>query len=467
MPEGSEYVVGQRVRIGTEPEGVEPGTYAGKMAIVDRIDLSDNGELTCQLRVDRLSDPVSLPRSFLEPVITHPSSLLANDLFLPWDMDDPAPRLRAYTENRNLAGHILETLFIYDRVIIPTVDYSIIVPLVHWVGIPVLREMLESEAISFVRFRGGLGYTGGGHGLMTFELHPGEKPDLWWTRAARSSSKEAVILQLHNRLSGLSDPLVDTLGMLVEICTVDTSLPEFTRKVEHETYCDILGSEVLHPYFSIRNRNLKSLRDLGPDKLRVFSSMVRPAQVGEEIDITLRLAMLNLEAYMAEEAGARDMVTDLGFGLLLDAKVHRFTGGAVRGHAFSRIAALENLPDLANSIATGDLDLAEAWTFRNQRTACQFRQWFDKIGPDDPKRFEQEYVRTLRTDGFWDRGPTKVLRFIVVQGTGLVFAGMTGGASILASMGLSVADSFLLDKVRIGFQPRYFIDDVRHKFFSS
>jgi len=186
MPEQPEYVVGQRVRINAEPEDVEPGTYAGKMAIVEKIDSPRNGEPTCILRVDRHSDPVSLPSNSLEPMITHPCTLLANDLFLPWDMNDPAPRLRAFTEDRRLAGHILETLFIYDRVIIPTVDYSIIVPLVHWIGIPVLREMLESEAISFVRITGGLGYAGGGHGLMTFELHPGDKPDTWWMRAARA-----------------------------------------------------------------------------------------------------------------------------------------------------------------------------------------------------------------------------------------------------------------------------------------
>lgn len=467
MPQQSEYAMGQRVRIHAEPENVKPGTYAGKMATVERIDSADNGEPIFVLRVDRFSEPISLPQSFLEPVVTHPSSLLANDLFLPWDMDDPAPRLRAFTEDRRLAGHILETLFIYNRVMVPTVDYSIIVPLVHWIGIPVLREMLESEAISFVRFRGGLGYGGSGHGLMTFEIHPGEKPDLWWIRAARSSPKEAVILQLQNRLSGLSAPLIDTLGMLVEICTVDTTLPEFTRKVEHETYCDILGSEVLHPYFSIRNRNLKSLGNLGPDKIRGFSSMVRPAQVGEEIDITLRLAMLNLETYLAEEAGARDMVTDRGFGRLLDAKVHRFTGGAITGNAFSRIATLENLPDLPSSIATGGVDLATAWAFRNRRTARQFREWFDRIGPEDPKRFEQEYIRTLRSGELWDRGPTKLMRFIVIQGVGLGLAPVIGGASVLASLGLSAADSFLLEKVRVGFQPRYFIDDLRHRFFSS
>jgi hypothetical protein len=122
---------------------------------------------------------------------------------------------------------------------------------------------------------------------------------------------------------------------------------------------------------------------------------------------------------------------------------------------------------LASSIASGEINLDAAWAYRNHRNAIRFRQWFDKIGPDNPTQLEQEYVSTLRSGGFWDRGPTKLLRFIVIQGIGLSLAPVTGGASILANLGISAADSFFLDKIRLGFQPRYFIDDVRHRFFGS
>lgn len=144
----------------------------------------------------------------------------------------------------------METLLFYDRVIIPTVDYSIVVPLVHWIGGDLLKEALVSEAISFVRFQGGLAYGGNGIGLMTFEIRPPEdRPEPWWSRAARCSPEEAVILQLVNRLSGLTDEAVEALGRLVEICSVDTALPEFTEMIERETYRDILGSDVLTSRF--------------------------------------------------------------------------------------------------------------------------------------------------------------------------------------------------------------------------
>ena len=123
---------------------------------------------------------------------------------------------------------------------------------------------------------------------------------------------------------------------------------------------------------------------------------------------------------------------------------------------------------MASSIASGEIILAAAWEYRNRRNAVQFRKWFDKIGPGNPAQLEQEYVGTLRSRGFWDGGPTKLVRFIVTQAIGLGLAPATGGASVLIGLGIiKVVNSFLLDKVRLGFQPRYFIDDVRHKFFRS
>jgi len=107
--------------------------------------------------------------------------------------------------------------------------------------------------------------------------------------------------------------------------------------------------------------------------MRVFSTLSKPAVAGDEIDVTLRLGMLNLEAYLADEAGARDMVTDRDFGRLLEAKVQRFTGGRAAHDFFSHLVTIEQPPDLASAIASRELSLARAWDFRDSKSATQFR----------------------------------------------------------------------------------------------
>jgi len=76
-------------------------------------------------------------------------------------------------------------------------------------------------------------------------------------------------------------------------------------------------------------------------------------------------------------------------------------------------------------------------------------------------------VSTLKEGGIWHSTKAKIMRFLVVQALGAGLTPVVGPASMIASLGISAADSFLLDRIRLGFQPRYFIDDLRHHLFSN
>ncbi len=93
---------GQRVRIIEEED---PPVHLGKMAIVERVELSAEGEPICDVRIDRSSELVSFSQRYLKPVETMPSSLFANDLSLPWD-PEPKERIDKFTDNNWLAAHI-------------------------------------------------------------------------------------------------------------------------------------------------------------------------------------------------------------------------------------------------------------------------------------------------------------------------------------------------------------------------
>jgi len=428
-------------------EEEDPAPHVGKMAIVERVWLSPQGEPICDVRIDRTSELVQLPQQYLKSIETMPSSLFANDLSLPWDPELEG-RVNRFTDNNWLAAHILEMLLFYNRVIVPTVDYSIVVPLVHWLSVPIFKELLESQAVSFVRTSGSLAYIGNGVGLAMVEIRPGkekEGKEPWWVKVHRCSPKEAVTLQLQNRLSGLKEGLIDLLGRFAELCTVDTALPQFQEKVAHETYRDIQGSRLLTDYFFSRNPSiytiaLNRLPGIEPNQLRIFTLLPKPAVAGDEIDTTLRLAMLNLEAYMAEEAGGRDMVTDRTFVQLLNAKAQRYTGGKIAYESFSKLLMVEGVPDIVSAIMSGEISMAKVWKFRNTRIANEFRQWFDHVGPANPVALTSEYIKSLKSGGFLSGWKGKVLRFIVLQAAGASLIPVMSGTSFIVSMGLSAVD---------------------------
>ena len=460
--------VGQRVRV---MEDEDPPLLLGKMGIVEKVEIPTGGVPTCDVRIDRSGELVSLPQKYLRPVETVSSSLLANNLSVPWD-PEPKEWIHKYTDNNWIAAHILENLLFYNQLIIPTVDFSIIVPLVHWFGVPILKELITGEAISFVRTSGSLAYEGNGVGLQMLEIRPGkgmEEKEPWFVKVSRCSPKEAVALQISNRSSGLNDELIDILGKAVEVCTVDTALPEFNEKVMNETYRDIQGSRVLTDYFFERNPSINSialnkLPGIEANKIRLFSLLPKPAVAGDVIDTTLRIGMLNLEGYLAEEAGARDMVTDRSYGQILRAKAERYTGGRIAQGSFSSLLRIENVPDIVPTIMSGEVDVSKVWEFRNKRTAKEFREWFDQIGPTNPETMASEYVKSLKSAGFRSSWKGKALRFITLQAIAGALAQQSGGASFIASFGLSAIDCFLLDKIRLGFRPRYFVDELSNLF---
>ena len=419
------------------------------------------------IRLDFTRELLEIPSAFVERIRVTPSTLLANDLLLHWDMGDPSRRLDAFLQDRALAGRVMEQLLLYDRVVVPTVDFSIIVPLIHWLGADVVVEMLVTEALSFVRFRGGLSYVGNGVGLSQYEILPSDEnpSDPFWMEAARADAPKAVELQLRNRLNGLEPNAVSKLCELVAICTVDTALPEFSEKVANETYRDILGSKVLHTYFSLRNKNVKQLAGLEANQMRFYTAFPKSAVTGDEIDTTLRLAMLNLEAYLCEEAGARDMVTDRGFGKLLDAKVDRGTGGVQGMDAYFKLADVVELPDLTVGIGEGTVAIRQAWEFRNSDPAGIFRRWFDDVGPQEPNELVRAYLRAMEGGGLWDHSHTKVLRYLVTNTAAAAMALALPELAPVTALGIGAADSFLLEKIGAGYKPRYFFDEYRRSFF--
>ncbi|MFC2008965.1 hypothetical protein ACFLUT_02815 [Chloroflexota bacterium] len=458
--QSEEFVVGQRVRIWEVDD--EQTEFLGQMGTITSDGQAPQRCDSQAVKLDHTKQTLVLPSRYLRLVKTAKSSLLANELFLPWDMDDPNRRLRAYTASRWVAAHLVETLLFYEHVTVPTVDFAVVVPLIHWLSIPLFKELLLSNSLQFVRYRGSIGYSGDGLGIVLHEIRGPSTPDSWWVDTACLPTTEAVQLQLRHRLEGVPEQVRDSIASLVGLSTIDTSLPLFQSRVADETYRDIAASRLLHGRFLANPSDLAHLPGVGPNEMRTYMRRRHVLSAGDGIDIALRVAMANLEIYLAEESGTRDMAPPPGFDGILGAKATRYTGNAEAAKSFSALLRVEGVPDLATQIVQGELTLAHLWDFGNQQTSAQFREWFEEVGPSNPDVVLQEYTKCLRTSSGFASTPGKLIRFIVLQCVGLALAPVTGVGSLALTGAASAVDCFLLDRIRLGFNPRYFVDDLRH-----
>lgn len=455
----SRFQPGSRVRIEASDE---PYRHIGKLATVKRAPAKDTDLV--QVEVDHSKEIVEIRVSYLQPVDMIPRSLLANELFLPWDPSQKRTRLTAFLDSPWIAGRVLESMLLYDTVVVPTVDFAVIVPLIHWLTPSVFKEALGTDALSFVRYRGTLGYIGNGHGLQMFEIRSnpdGLKEDDPYLRAVNYSPAESALVHLEKRINGLPPGSHAPFSKLIELSTVETSLPEFTARVANETYRDILGGDYRSAGFT-PGMNLKKLGGIGANQLRHYS-WGKPPENPDPIDTTLRVGMLNLQAYLAEEAGTRDLSSGSDIIGLMRSKYNRYTAGDTAAESFAAIRSIERVPDVVAAVTQRVVTPADVWKLRNTRRAAEFRKWFDEVGPEDPKEMAAEYVSTLKEQSALSSGKAKMLRFGVINSIGIALSLVGGMASVAPSLVLNLADSFLLDRIRLGFKPRYFIDDIRER----
>ena len=117
---------------------------------------------------------------------------------------------------------------------------------------------------------------------------------------------------------------------------------------------------------------------------------------------------------------------------------------------------LDDLPNIRDAVNSGARNFSDV--VRLVEKAKQFKEWLRK--QDDDEHLRKAYLRDVTHMDWADKLPPKTLRWLIFTAGGLALGAaftnpLTGTA---AGTALSVADSFLLDKLIKGWKPSQFID---------
>lgn len=393
--------------------------------------------------------------------------LFDSQLHLHFDLTTkPAFKANQIFGNMQLKGRFAEKLILYDMLIVPTTDFAIVSALIDWMGPPTFMEALETKAIEFFKYSGFLGYSGNGVGLAHFEIRRGRnvtKPLDWQAKAAISGDSEfALRSYLAHQAKRLSAKDAGRVVNKVLDCTSEGKFDEFARKVGHETYMDILRSDLLQSYFAIRNANLKRLAEVAPAEIRVFTPHL--GREADDVDLMLRLASINFELYCAELSGADDLYIDPAIEILLLAKSDQIHSKG-KWESFVKLLEINKVPDIASAVANNQLQLSDIWDIRNSSNSVKFRRWFHENISENPDKVAEEYIATVQQTSPIDKKWVKTIRFVLplFAGLGADFAIGTQGISTALGATFSLVDSFWLNKLLRGYSPKFFIDDLMGK----
>ena len=350
-------------------------------------------------------------------------------------------------------GEFAEKMLLYDRIIIPTFDFSIMPVLMKWLGNDILENLLDSGAISFIRALGYICYRGE-VGLVVISgndqstIPPRQK----WIKAAFGDTGAALDFWIHR---AVMKPEPKQRQRIIDMAVSRTHTIGLVRQwlgiVEAETYKDISESS-LSKHFppDIQLDNLPGIRR---NEIRT-TNLYEPT--GDFVDYVLRLAYMNFEIYLAHLAEEADLTSGFDIDLLLRSKAERLQrkihGFTRSSEAFTNILELNRIPDIASAVATGELGLDEIAEIRSRKSSEDFRRWFHINVVQNPNQAHQEYVQAIDKPGLTDKLPVKIVRFLITASIGRI--PVLGDA-------VSIADSFVLDRFLKGYSPKVFIDELR------
>ncbi len=119
---------------------------------------------------------------------------------------------------------------------------------------------------------------------------------------------------------------------------------------------------------------------------------------------------------------------------------------------------VDGLPSVRDAINSGGRNFRDLIKLLEQ--ARRFKDWLRKQGATEDLR--EPYLRDVSHIDWAEKLPPKSLRWLLVTGAGVALGG--SGIGLAAGLGLSAADTFLLDKLIKGWKPNQFIQGPLKKF---
>lgn len=384
------------------------------------------------------------------------NSIIDTKLYVPLHLGDIPQQNRDFMTNRQNIAHLGSQLLLYDRILVPTMDFGIVPVLIEWMGLRLFLEALSTGAFFFIRRREMVGYGGNGLSISGFRIDDTQaSPFTWWQECLWRDTEQAIEQQLrHVTTVQLTSRHIRDISSLVLRNYQEFPLMQevFMPEVRDETYKDIsFSDEILNVVRERVGQNgavdLDHLPGVGPDQIQV-----QITQNANAIDLILEIAELNVQKIMAKQNPEADLLTSPAYSTLMYNKLVRHGIKPDLLSAFMAVLDLNDIPDIRGHIADGTITLSEIWNLRKTRESQNFRKWISDANTRDPRELERAYVASLKRPELKDKSPLRLLRF----GTTSVI----GVLNTPAGLAVSAIDSFAVDKLFPGRSPKLFLDKL-------
>ncbi len=372
-------------------------------------------------------------------------NILVGNMSATFNFADPNVRYQRFlARGRPALKSLIDSLLLYECVVVPTQDFMSLAILVGVLGERAIRDLLLAESLRFVRAKGALAYVGNGGGLRSYAASSkqGRK------HAFCAPVDEAVAWALDGLDQKVTDPGFSA-AVTQATAEVDSSLLQ--DEIRHETYMDVLQSPTLRKQFAIRNTDMDNLAGVKARGVRIYGGPNADSHSDDEIDTLLLLADTNLELRLMEVADCDDLSSSNPTGHVLKAKADRVLGEQRAADAFLILRSIARIPDIGEGVLTKQIDVERLLAIKSSRDGEAFRNWFHSHCRADTEEIARAYADVLKHVPRIESLPFRVLRFVMTT---------AAGAYPAAGLALSLVDSFFLKRWLRGGSAKCFIENL-------
>lgn len=342
----------------------------------------------------------------------------------------------------------IESLILFDQIVIPTNDYMPLSLLIGILGEKSVLDLLANDTLKFARFKSSIAYAGGGVGVSTIQLFDSDaKTPKYFSANTQDAISVAVGATVAKEKRAISKLAFQGTSEF----TLEQKTGDFATSVYSEVGKNL--SILSHPFHA----NLKRLPGVSDVDVRGLSGVWEPGQDDDVFQI-LRVAQACMESTAALATACDDIYTADQVSNLYRRDLSKLTRQLVIGGQYAELRELSDLPDIAETVLSDKSKLVDIIKLRNSSSGAAFRVWFHDNCVTDPTRTAKEYASLLRSIPTVQTFPAKTIRFIASAAVGVATLPIDPFIGLGAGIAVSGVDAFLVDRLFKGASPKIFIE---------
>lgn len=349
-------------------------------------------------------------------------------------------------KSKYIAGELAEVLLLADRLFFYISSSNLeLVILEKWFGYNRLLELIENEIIKFVHVPGVVTYLNSGQiANLKSKLKLRSEPGPVFLIGKETPTYSSWLDPYQSAEYALRDQTklsTDKIKKLAKMCENSATLinsEELRPLLEDMMELDIKDRHdkgYFHTYLS--KEQLKDLpSECHTDYINIFNDKLH----------VLISAKLNIPLIKTKRDNFVSFENLFSFN---------YGNNIISG--FKSILKIENIIDIPTMFINDNITFDKIFEMRNKKNSIEFRKWIKSIDKEEDTIEIVKMYNSVLPKSLKDKIHYKFSRLFITIGTGMINPIL--GA--ISEIGLSSVEHFIIDKIKLGWSPKFFVDEIR------